>query len=181
MSKNNIVAELWWVGLIEGLAAILFGIAALFWPGLTIVTLVTLFSAYVLVWGIAEIIHGLSRINSGGTWFLPLIFGIFSLGVGVYLVRHPQVTFATFILLIGFTFIVRGIVDIVGAFLGGQLATSRVLSIIVGAVAVLAGIVVLNQPVASGVAFVWILGLFALVYGPITIALSYDLKKLNDA
>lgn len=180
MSKSNIATELWWVGLVEGLAAILFGIAALFWPGLTIVTLVTLFSAYVLVWGIAEIIYGLSSIGKG-TWFLPLIFGVFSLGVGVYLVRHPQVTFATFILLIGFTFIVRGIVDIVGAFLSGQMATARVLSIIVGVIAILAGIVVLKQPVASGVAFVWILGLFALVYGPITIALSYDLKKLNDA
>lgn len=180
MSKNNIATELWWVGLVEGIVAILFGIAALFWPGLTLVTLVTLFSVYVLVWGIAEIIYGLSSIGKG-TWFLPLIFGVFSLGVGVYLVRHPQVTFATFILLIGFTFIVRGIVDIVGAFLNGQLATSRVLSIVVGLIAVIAGIVVLKQPVASGVAFVWILGLFALIYGPITIALSYDIKKLNDA
>ena len=180
MSKSNIATELWWVGLVEGIVAILFGIAALFWPGLTLVTLVTLFSVYVLVWGIAEIIYGLSSIGKG-TWFLPLIFGVFSLGVGVYLVRHPQVTFATFILLIGFTFIVRGIVDIVGAFLSGQMATARVLSIIVGVIAILAGIVVLKQPVASGVAFVWILGLFALVYGPITIALSYDLKKLNDA
>lgn len=181
MSKNNTIAEYWWVGLLEGIAGILFGIAALFWPGLTLVTLVTLFSAYVLIWGLAEIIHGLVSIGkSGSTWFLSLIFGFFALGVGVYLVRHPQVTFATFILLIGFTFIVRGIVDIVGAFLGGQLATSRVLSIIVGLVAVLAGIIVLKQPVASGVAFVWILGLFALIYGPITIALSFDLKKLSE-
>lgn len=180
MSKNNIATELWWVGLVEGIVAILFGIAALFWPGLTLVTLVTLFSVYVLVWGIAEIVHGLASIGKG-TWFLPLLFGAFALGVGVYLTRHPQVTFATFILLIGFTFIVRGIVDIVGAFLNKQLATSRVLNIVVGVIAVIAGIIVLKQPVASGVAFVWIIGLFALIYGPITIALSYDLKKLNDA
>lgn len=66
-------------------------------------------------------------------------------------------------------------------FLGGQLATSRALSLLVGAAALIVGIVVLNQPVAGGVAFVWILGLYSLVYGVISIALSLDLKKLNDA
>ncbi len=181
MARKNEVSEYWWVGLIEGIVAILFGIAALFWPGLTIATLVVLFSVYVLVWGIAEIIHGLMSIGKGNTWFLSLIFGAFALGVGVYLTRHPQVTFATFILLIGFTFILRGIADIVAAFIGNQLQTSRALTIIIGVIGVIAGIVVLRQPVGSGVAIVWILGLFALISGIMTIALSFDLKKLNEA
>lgn len=65
--------------------------------------------------------------------------------------------------------------------MGNQLATSRALTVIVGAIGVVAGIVVLKQPVASGVAIVWILGLFALISGIITVALSFDLKKLNEA
>jgi uncharacterized membrane protein HdeD (DUF308 family) len=180
-SQIKEVAEYWWVGVLQGVFALAFAAAALFWPGLTLKTLVYLFSAYVLVWSLVEIFRGLSGIKSNDYWWLSLIFGIFGTGVGVYLVRHPEVTFATFILLIGFTFILRGIVDIISAFLGGQLATSRALSLLVGAAALIVGIVVLNQPVEGGVAFVWILGLYSLVYGVISIALSLDLKKLNDA
>lgn len=178
MSSNH-ASEMWWVGVVEGLAAIVFGIAALFWPGLTLVTLINLFSAFVLVWAIAEIIGSLMSINSDNLWWLSLLFGLFGLGVGVYLVRHPHVTFATLVLLIGFTLIVRGLLDVVGAFLGKQLATLRMLSILVGAVGIVIGIVVLRQPVASGVAFVWLLGLYALIYGPLTLAMALDLRKLE--
>lgn len=177
---RNVAKELWWVGLLEGIAAIVFGIAALFWPGMTLLTLVYLFSAYVVAWAIFEIIHGLMSLGTSDKSWISLVFGIFALGVGVYLVRHPHVTFATFILLIGFVFIVRGIADIVGAFLGGQLATSRVLSIIMGALALVIGVVVLKQPVDSGVAFVWLLGLFSLIYGPICLALAFDLRKIGE-
>jgi uncharacterized membrane protein HdeD (DUF308 family) len=182
MNGNPVLArDLWWVGVIQGVAALLFGIAALFWPGLTLVTLVYLFSAYVFVWAIFEIVHSLMSMRESGTWWLSLLFGLFGLGVGVYLIRHPHVAFATFILLIGFTLIMRGLIDIIGAFLVNNMATFRVLSIIVGAIAVLAGIIVLKQPVSGGVAFVWVLGLYSLIYGPICLALAFDLKRLGEA
>lgn len=180
MSSKKAVTELWWIGLIEGILAILFGIAALFWPGLTLTTLVYLFSAFVLVWGIAEIINGLLSIGTRSNWWLSLIFGLVGLGVGVYLVRHPTVTFATFILLIGFTLIAKGLIDIVSALIEDVSATYKVLSVIVGVAAVAVGIVILNSPVAGGVAFVWILGLYALVYGPLAIAMSFDAKRLLE-
>jgi uncharacterized membrane protein HdeD (DUF308 family) len=107
--------------------------------------------------------------------------GIIELGVGVYLLRHPTVTFATLILLIGFTLIIRGVVDVIGSlFEGGISATGKVLSIIGGLLALLAGIVVLFQPVASGVAFVWILGIYALIAGPLQIALAADARKISS-
>lgn len=179
MNGNAAVADLWWVGVVEGVLALLFGIAALFWPGLTLLTLVYIFSAYVLVWAFFEIVFSLMSMRSSSTWWLSLIFGLFALGVGVYLVRHPGVTFATFILLIGFTFIARGIADIVGAFVGESASHSKVLSLIIGAAGLLAGIIVLKQPVAGGVAFVWVLGLYALILGPILLVSGLELRKLQ--
>lgn len=170
-------ADNWWLGVIEGILLILFGLAALFWPGMTLMTLVYLFSAYVLVWAIMSIIGSLLGMRSNDTWWLTLIFGVFGLGVGVYLIRHPAVTFGTLVLLMGFVFIVRGIVDIASGFLGNQTGGSRVLNFIVGALGLLAGIVVLKQPVASGVAFVWIIGLYALVVGPMLLALAIQLHN----
>lgn len=169
------LSNYWWVLTIRGIAAILFGVAAVFWPGITLVTLVYLFSAFVLINGVVDIVQGIS---GGGTSsrVLTLLLGALEIGLGVYLLRHTGVAAATLILLVGFTLIVRGVFDAVIA-ISEDSATGKTLSLVGGIVAVLAGIVVLTQPAASGVAFVWILGVFALVTGPLLIAMSIDVKR----
>lgn len=169
--------DLWWVGIAEGVAAVLFGIAAVFWPGITLITLVYLFSAFILAWGVVGIVNGILSIKSRSTWWLTLLFGILATGVGVYLVRHTNVSFKTFILLIGFTLIIRGLFDILSVFIESAPATAKVLWSIAGIAGILVGIIILNQPVAGGVAFVWILGLYALISGPLMIALSLDIHN----
>ncbi|HAC55859.1 TPA: hypothetical protein DCF80_00010 [Candidatus Saccharibacteria bacterium] len=167
--------SMWWLGVVAGIITIFFGIAALFWPGLTLVTFVYLFSAFVLALGVVSIIKSLASIKgSSGVWWLSLIFGVLAVGLGVYLVRHPNVSFETLILLVGFTFIVRGVFDVVEGIFSERTSGSKVLFFIAGVLGVLAGVFLLTQPVAGGVAFVWILGLYALIMGPLLIAMSID-------
>jgi uncharacterized membrane protein HdeD (DUF308 family) len=170
----------WWALTFRGIAAIIFGIAAVFWPGITLVTLLYIFAAWVLVDGVIRIVAGVSRIGQHQLGFLTLVVGLLQLGVGVYLLRHPTVTFATLVLLIGFLLIIGGIVEVVSVLSANDSATGKTLAIIVGVASVLAGILVLFQPAASGVAFVWILGLYALISGPMLIAMSLDVRKVLD-
>jgi len=170
--------ELWWLGMLQGTLAVFFGITALFWPGLTLTTLVYLFSAFVLAWGIVEVVHGLLSPERRDTWWMTLVFGLVGLGVGVYLVRHPDVSFKTFILLLGLTLVVRGILDVVEAFLNRDEGdTRRVMVTLAGVAAVVAGVVLLKQPESGGVAFVWVLGLYALVYGVIGWVVAYAARE----
>lgn len=169
----------WWVLTIRGIAAILFGLAAVFWPGLTLVTLVYLFSAYILVSGIVSLVHGVISLGEGLAGLFTLLLGFVEIGVGVYLLRHTNVAFSTLILLIGFTLIVRGVLETVAAF-GADPGTNRTLLMVGGLIAVLTGIVVLAQPVSAGVTFVWVLGIFALVTGPMLIALSMEARAALD-
>ena len=174
---GNVVSELWWLALMESILAIFFGIAAIFWPSLTLITLDYLFSAFVLVWGIIEIVNALMSIGRRDTWWLTMIFGLVGLVIGVYLVRNPGVAFATFILLVGATLIVRGLFDIIGTFLDRRSATHRILLLIIGIVAVIAGIIVVMQPAAGGVAFVWIIGLYALIFGVVNLAVALEARR----
>jgi len=168
----------WGVTLVRGILALLFGIAAVFWPGITLVTLVYLFSAFILAYGLVGMITGISGGDESGTSRIFMILvGILEIGVGVYLLRHPYVSFATLILLIGFTLIIQGVFEIISGFFNEHGATNKLLVIIVGILSTLAGLVVLFQPAASGVAFVWILGLYALISGPLLIAMSLDVKN----
>lgn len=165
-------------GILEGVIAILFGIAAVFWPNETLVTLLYLFAAFVLAGGIINLMVGLFSIRENGSHaVLKALVGLLQIGVGVYLFRHPHVTFATLILIIGFTLIIRGVIDIVLAFAAEGSTTLKTLVGITGILAIVVGIVVLFQPAASGVAFVWILGAYALITGPIMIAAAVDNGK----
>jgi uncharacterized membrane protein HdeD (DUF308 family) len=168
---------------LRGVIAILFGIAAVFWPGITLLTLLYLFSVFLLIGGIFELVYGIGRLGNGETSVLtriltPLI-GLLQMGVGVYLLRHPHVTFGVFILLIGFTLIVRGVFEVVEGLFEEGPSIYRVVMIIIGLLAVLAGILILFQPKAAGVAFVWILGLYALISGALLLAGAVETHRLG--
>lgn len=176
--------DLWGPLALRGVLAILFGVAAVFWPGLTLVTLVYLFSGFILATGLLTLVMGLTSAYDEGNSLLgrvlTVVLGVIEIGVGVYLLRHTDVSFQTLILLIGLTFVVRGIIDVAGSLFDEGTASHKTFMIIGGILSVLAGIIILMQPVAGGVAFVWILGLYALITGPLLIALALDIKKHTE-
>lgn len=170
---------------LRGVVAVLFGIAAVFWPGITLVTLLYLFSTFLLIGGVFELVYGIGRLASAGTSILtrvltPLL-GLLQIGVGIYLLRHPHVTFTTLILLIGFILIVRGVFEVVEGLFAEGPSLYRIGMVVVGLLAVLAGILMLFQPKAAGVAFVWILGLYALVVGALHLAVATETHRLSRA
>jgi uncharacterized membrane protein HdeD (DUF308 family) len=172
MSTASVTKDNWWALVLGGVATIIFGVAAVFWPGLTLLTLLYLFSAYALISGVVNLMAGLSTVGVANSWFLPLILGAFELGVGVYLLRHTAVKFSTFVILIGFVLIARGVIEAVTSYFlsAGLTARAQALSYLSGLGALVAGIVILFAKQAQGVSFVWILGLYAIIVGVIQIA-----------
>jgi len=181
---ESTLKDMWGALAIRGMAAIAFGIAAVFWPGITLVTIVYLFGAFILVSGVVGLIGGLTNMKDlDSLWarVLVILVALFELGIGVYLLRHPLVTFATLVLLIGLALIVRGLFDIFAGIFGEGGASYKTFMVLGGLVAGVAGVVLLMQPAASGVAFVWILGVYALITGPLMVALAHDGKKALSA
>lgn len=174
-----------WVFTIRGIFALLFGLAAVFWPGLTLLVLVFLFSAFILASGLVGLVSGLGNLGDDGrsilSRLLVVLISVIEIGVGVYLIRHTNVALATFILIIGFTLLARGVFDVLIGLFEENSGVVKTATVISGIFAALAGIIILMNPVSGGVAFVWILGLYALVTGPILIALGLSAKnELNS-
>lgn len=170
----------WWALTIQGILAILFGIACVFWPGLTILTFVFLFGIFILVTGLISIFSGLFSIGKNA-WILTLILGLIELGVGVYMLRNPGLSFELIVLLVGSALAVYGIFGIVITLANNEItAVGKTLSIIGNTLAVVAGVMMFFQPVAGGIAFAWIIGLFALITGPLWIAMSIEVKSFHD-
>lgn len=174
---SSIAKQLWGLGIGFGVVSILFGILALFWPGLTVGLLVILFSIFILIWGVIGIIVSISSTSTDKFWWLELIFSILAIGLAVYLLRNPVVAALIWIFTVGLTFLVRGVVDILeGLFDGNRTGGDRVLAFILGALGIVAGIITLLYPVSAGLAVVWIIGLYALLYGSLLIAFSFRAK-----
>lgn len=172
------------VGLVvtQGVLAILFGIAALFWPGATVKIMAMLFGIFVLVWGISLLIQSLMSIGKVSLWWLETIFGVLLLGLGVYLVRNPETTLSFLILFIGFTFVLRGVIDMVQAFFSKEVSVqqNKWLYVISAVISLVAGVVVLAYPVASGLAFVWVVGLYAIIQGIVLVVLANKFQELVE-
>jgi uncharacterized membrane protein HdeD (DUF308 family) len=163
---------------VQGILAILFGLFAVFWPGMTDFTLIYLFSAFLIVDGIIIMILGLISMSNFSKALLLILLGLLELGIGLFLINNPLITFTTLVFVLGFSLVIRGIFSLVGAFVHKESSySSRMLHGILGVLGVVVGLIVLFWPTESGLAFVWILGLYALVAGPILIAASFDLAK----
>jgi uncharacterized membrane protein HdeD (DUF308 family) len=173
---DRLVNELWWVGVIESALVLFFGISAIFWPGLTLLTLVYMFSAFVLGIGLIQLTSGIMSFRRRGSWWVTALIGALSIGIGVYLVRHPDLSLATFLTLIGLLLVVRGLLDLMRAIFDRASTLTRVLLGMIGAAGIIAGTLIWMQPVAGGVAFVWILGVYALVVGSFGLAMAFELR-----
>jgi uncharacterized membrane protein HdeD (DUF308 family) len=111
------------------------------------------------------------------SWWVTALLGALGLGVGIYLVRHLGISFTAFILIIGLLLIARGLLDLARVFTDRAGSENKALSAIIGVAGVVAGILILLQPAAGGVAFVWILGLYALILGVLGMVVSLELRN----
>ncbi|MGH7249944.1 MAG: DUF308 domain-containing protein, partial [Minisyncoccia bacterium] len=137
MSTAIVTKENWWALVLGGVATLIFGVAAVFWPGLTMLSLLYIFSAWVLIVGMADGLAAVSSMSRSVTWFLPAALSAFEVGAGLYLLRHTGAKFSTFVLLVGFVLIARGVIEAVNSFYSAKAsAKSKAVSYFNGLVGV---------------------------------------------
>lgn len=164
----------WWVLLLRGLFALLFGVMAFTMPGMTIVTLAILFGIYVLADGVTEIVYGF------GTRAWSLVFaGILGVLVGIYALSYPVATAGILLLFIGAWIIVRGVLDIIGAFYIRKQITGEWMLILGGLISIFIGFAVIAYPVAAALTMAWLIGLYAIVFGIAMMVMAFRLKGLR--
>jgi uncharacterized membrane protein HdeD (DUF308 family) len=165
----------WWVVALRGVAAILFGIAALVWPGMTLAALVMLFGAYAMVDGFFALF---AAVGSGGNdrlWHV--LAGIIGIGLGILTFVYPGITGLALIYLIGIWAILTGVLEIIAGF---ELPISRDwLLALGGLLSVVFGAYVLFNPGSGALAIVWLIGFYAVLFGVVLCVLAFRLRGLK--
>jgi uncharacterized membrane protein HdeD (DUF308 family) len=175
------LAKSWWLVLLRGIAAIVFGVLAFVWPGLTLLTLILFYGAYALIDGAIALIAAFT----GGakpvpTWWL-VVVGIAGIAAGLVTFLWPGITALVLIMFIGGWAVVHGIFEIIGAIKLRKEIDNEWLLILAGAMSVIFGIVVLVAPGAGALGLIWAIGAYSVVFGILLVGLSLRLRRHRHA
>ncbi|GAB2838605.1 HdeD family acid-resistance protein [Actinocorallia aurea] len=172
------VARHWWLVLLRGILAVLFGIIAWVWPGITVLALAILFGAYALVDGIAALYHAIRGLPGQSRGWLAFT-GVLSVAAGLIALFWPGITVFVLLLVIACWAIITGVFEIItGIWLRRQIE-GEWWFIVGGIISVLFGLLLLIWPGAGGLALIWIIGLFSILFGIALIVTSFRLRGLR--
>ena len=169
----------WWLVVLRGVLAILFGLTAFFWPNLTWLVLVLMFGVYALVDGAFAMLSGLVSSKYSPRWWVFLLEGLVSVAAGVVALVRPGLAGFALILVIGAWAILTGILEIAAAIrLRREISNEWMLGF-GGFVSLVFGFLVLFQPAAGGLVITLMIGAYALIFGILLVALGLRLRKLD--
>src|SRR5918994_2427149 len=166
----------WWMLALRGLVAILFGLAAPFWPGLVLAVLIVLFGAYALVDGVLAVIAAFRSSGHGMRRPLLLIEGAIGILFGILALFWPGLTALALLYIIAFWAILSGIARIVMAVMLRREIENEWSIALSGVLSVILGIVLIFLPGAGLLAYVWLIGILALALGIILIFYAFRVR-----
>jgi uncharacterized membrane protein HdeD (DUF308 family) len=170
----------WWAIALRGVFTILFGVAAILLPGVTIAALVLLFAIYMLLDGIFAIIAGIRAARRHERWGLLVLEGVADLIASAIAFLWPLITVIAFIYLMGAWAIVSGAL-LLGATFRQPAAQGRWLMGLSGVISIIWGFLLMLWPLAGALVLTWWMAGYALFFGGALLALAFKLHRLQNS
>ena len=152
-------SDVWWIFLLEGIAAIIFGILLLTNPVATLLALAVFLGFYLLFIGVLELVRVF--VDHSVPWYWSLLIGILGIvlptSVAIYL---------------GVLSLVMGIIGIIGGFAGGGIG-----SFILGVISTIIGVLLLSSPLNAALAVPFVFGILLLIEGVALIIWAFRVKS----
>jgi len=170
----------WWVLALRGVAAILFALIAFAWPGITLTALVWLWGAYAFVDGVFAVVAAVRAAEQHQRWGMLLLEGISGIAAGIVAFAWTGITALVLVYLIAAWAIVTGIFEIAAAIRLREMIEGEWLLGLSGVLSVLLGVLIIARPGAGLLAWVWVIGAYALLFGIVLLALAFRLRALSQ-
>lgn len=172
------LARAWHWIVLRGVFALLFGIFAFIWPGITLAALVLVWGAYAIADGVMALIAAFTMHEEGKPMASLIIVGILGIAAGVVTFLWPGMTALVLLLFIASWAVLMGIFEIAAAIRLRKHIENEWLLALSGLVSIIFGVLLFLQPGAGALAVIWLIGSFAIFFGILLIALGIRLKGL---
>ena len=168
-----IAASTWQTTLFLGVATVILGLIVSFHPSGSLNVIAVLVGILMIISGIFNLIRVFDAAEAHRVWLG--IAGLLYVVIGVVLIRHLHLTVAFIGLIVGLTWIVQGL----SALFGGVVASreGRGWWIFFGIVSLIAGIVVVSDPISSVTVLAVLLGIWFIVMGLIEVSAAFIIRR----
>jgi uncharacterized membrane protein HdeD (DUF308 family) len=175
-SAGETLTPNWWLFTLRGIFGIIFGCIALIFPGPTMLSLVIVFSAYMLVDGVTGIVSAVRAMRRRDRWGLLIFEGLLNIAVGILAFLWPGITVVAFVLLVAAWAIVTGALMTAAGF---RLNTShgRWWLILGGLLSLVYGALLVATPLIGALVLTWWIGAYALAFGVALVIFSFKLRS----
>ncbi len=174
-----LLAKNWWLFLLRGVLALIFGIAALFFPTAAFLSLVFVFGIFAFVDGVFTVWAAFTSNAKSENWWWLILEGAFGILIGILTLVQPAAMGQAWLLLIAVWAIVTGLFEIITAVRLRKAIEGELWYILAGLASLIFGVLVLIYPISGAVAIGLLLGIYAIIFGIILIALSLGLRKFK--
>ena len=178
----GLVTRDWWVFAIRGIAALVFGVLAFINPETTLTVLVFLFGAYVFVDGVAllvALVRGDAVARKHG-WAVG-VMGVLGIVAGVVTFVSPGLTALSLLYIVAFWAIATGTFQVIAAVALRKELDNEFWMALGGVASVVFGAVLIAFPGEGLISLVWLVGIWAVVFGVSSLGLAYRLHEIDSA
>jgi uncharacterized membrane protein HdeD (DUF308 family) len=171
-----LAARNWWVFLLRGVIALIFGLLAFVAPDITLASLILVFGAYAFVDGVFAIGAGFGA-PSGIRWWI-ILAGAAGVVIGVLTLINPGATALALVVFIGAMWIARGAGEVVTAITLRKMIEGEWLYIVSGVVSILVGGYLIFFPGEGALALLWLIGFYAIFAGVMYLFMAWRLRGI---
>jgi uncharacterized membrane protein HdeD (DUF308 family) len=164
----------WWVPVLRGVVGILFGFLVFAYPRTAVEVFVYLFGAYALIDGVIALAFAFD-VSRGRGWLL--LSGIAGIATGILTFMYPSTTAVALVYIVAAWAIITGIFEVVAAFEWRQVLADTWMLGFAGVLSIILGVLLFSSPGAGLLAWAWLIGIYAIVYGVLYIATGIRLKS----
>ena len=173
----DVLRRSWWVHVLRGVGAVLFGLIALLWPDITVGALVLVFGAYAVVDGIFEIVGAFMGGTANESRLFRILRGVISIIAGIVAFAWPGITALALLYVVAIWALIIGVAEIVAAIRLRREIEGEWLLGISGLLSIVFGIIAILFPGAGILSLTWLLGIYAILFGVTLIALGFELRS----
>jgi uncharacterized membrane protein HdeD (DUF308 family) len=166
--------------ILAGVLAVIVGIIAIAWPGVTVLALVIVFAVYAFIAAGMQAARAFASRDAGPV-FGHLLLGLVDLAAGVVALVWPGPTAYVLVIIVAAWALVGGVAEIVAGFAAGETAGTRAMFILAGLVSVAFGVLLFARPNVGAVTLALLFGLYSLVYGFTQISAGVQVRQLGKS
>jgi uncharacterized membrane protein HdeD (DUF308 family) len=174
----HVMSRAWWMLLLRGVAALIFGLLVLTRPGITLASLVLFFGFYSLLNGVLAFFSALfANPDAENRWML-LGGALLSIAIGLLTLWAPGLTALVLLFYIAVWAISTGVLEVAAAFRLRKEIQGEWMLALAGVLSIAFGLFLLARPAAGAMAVLSVLGIFAIVIGALYVLLALKVRGI---